>query len=98
LSAKNRQGKGLNRQENDLWPQTVKQIHSRRQGKLISLAVLALKDDFLEGCLLRKLGLYFNLPKGQENVTTAKESSFLEGRQLSSKLVFLKVSNLQGHT
>ena len=33
LSAKNYQEKGLNRQGNDPWPQTVKQIHSRIEAK-----------------------------------------------------------------
>jgi hypothetical protein len=33
LSAKNRQGKGLNYQGNDPWPQTVKQTHSRIEDK-----------------------------------------------------------------
>jgi hypothetical protein len=36
LSAKNRQGKALNRQENDPWPQTVKQTHSIIEDREIS--------------------------------------------------------------
>jgi hypothetical protein len=33
LSAKNRQGKRVNRQGNDPWPKTVKQTHSRIEDK-----------------------------------------------------------------
>ena len=39
-----------------------------------------------------------NLLKGQGNIATTKEGSFLEGQQPLSKLIFLRVDNLQGNT
>jgi hypothetical protein len=38
------------------------------------------------------------LLKGQGNIATTKEGSFLEGQQPLSKLIFLRVDNLQGNT
>ena len=57
------------------------------------MAVLALKDDFIEGWPPRKLPPDLICQSAKKNIATAKESSFLEGPKPPSKLILLRVNN-----